>query len=42
MNLKELGCGNKDWIELAEGWDRLRALVNVVMNFGFNKMWGIS
>jgi hypothetical protein len=33
MDLQEVGWGRgMDWIELAEDWDRLQALVNVVMN----------
>ena len=32
MDLQEVGCGDVDWIELAQGWERLRALVNAVMN----------
>ena len=32
MDLKEVGCGAMDWIELAHNRDRWRALVNVVMN----------
>ena len=35
MVLHELGCGSKEWIELAQDRDRWRALVNVVMNLRF-------
>ena len=33
MDLEEVGCGGRDWIDLAQDMDRWRALVNVVMHF---------
>jgi len=33
MNLKEVGCGDMDWIDPAQDRDRWRALVNEVINF---------
>jgi hypothetical protein len=32
MCLREIGLGGMDWIDLAQGRDQWRALVNMVMN----------
>jgi len=32
MNLREVGCGCVDWMELAQDRERWRALVSAVMN----------
>jgi len=32
MDLKEVGCGGMNWIEVAEDRERWRVLVNAVMN----------
>ena len=32
MNLQKVGCGSRDWIELAQDRDRWRGLVSAVMN----------
>jgi hypothetical protein len=42
MNLREVGSGDIDWIDLAQDRDRWRVLVNAVMNPpGFIKCGGI-
>ena len=35
MDLEEMGCGVMAWIKLAQDRDRLRALVNALMNLRF-------
>ena len=32
MDLQEVGCGDMDWINLAQDRNRWQSLVNVVMN----------
>ena len=32
MDLQEVGCGDTDWIYVAQDWDWWRALVKAVMN----------
>ena len=32
MDLQEVGCGGMDFIDLAQGMDRWRELVNALMN----------
>jgi hypothetical protein len=35
MELQEVGCGDMDWIEVAQGRGRWRTLVDAVMNLRF-------
>jgi hypothetical protein len=38
MDLREIGWGGMDWIHLTQDRDQWRALVNMVMNFGFHEV----
>jgi len=42
MDLKEVGGGCGDWMELAQDRDRWRAFVSTAMNLRVPKMRGIS
>ena len=42
MDLKEVGGGCGDWMELAQDRGRWRALVSTLMNLRVQKMRGIS
>jgi len=42
MDLREVGGGFGDWMELAQDRDRWRALVSTVMNLRVPKIRGIS
>ena len=42
MDLQGVGGGCGDWMELAQGRDRWRALVSKVRSLLVPKMWGIS
>jgi hypothetical protein len=38
MDLREIGWGGMDWIDLAQDRDKLRALVKTLITFGCHKM----
>jgi hypothetical protein len=42
MDLREIRFEGVDWIHLAQNRDHQQALVNMVMNLWFHKVWGIS
>jgi hypothetical protein len=42
MNVRKIGWGGMDWIDLAQDRDKWRALVYTVMNLRVLKMLGIS
>jgi len=41
VDLQEVECGSRDWIEPPQNRDRWRTLVNAGMNLRFHKLWGI-
>jgi hypothetical protein len=41
VDLQEVGCEGMDWIDVAQDRDRLRALVNAVMNLLVQLKWGV-
>jgi len=40
INLKEVGYGGMDWLELAQDKDRWRVIVNALMNFRGSTKFG--
>ena len=42
IDLQEVGGGCGDWMELAQDWDRWKAIVGTVRNIRFPKIRGIS
>jgi hypothetical protein len=42
MELREIGWGGMDWIDLAENWDNWGALLNTVMNLRVQYILGSS
>ena len=42
MDLRGIWWDGMDWIDMAQFRDWWRALVNMLMNFGFHKMLGSS
>jgi hypothetical protein len=41
MDLRDVGWGGMESIDLAQDRDQWRALMNMVTNFGFHKHWEV-
>jgi len=39
MDLQEVGCGDMDWIELAQDRDRWPALVTTAIKTNYRHLW---
>jgi hypothetical protein len=42
MDIREMGWGSMDWIDLAQDRNRWGAFVNAVMNLRLHKIQGVS
>jgi hypothetical protein len=42
IDLRGIGWGGMDWIDLAQDWNQWRVLVNTVLGLRFHKLLGSS